>query len=135
MAITPETDPNILNIEFASQPTLTYWRDPKSNRLQGTAEGLKAMTQAVEVILNVERFQWQIYTPYTGMQWEGLIGQEPGYVASEMQRRMTDAFSADPRILGIKSFSYTVNGDSLIADVVVATVYGSINVRREVNIR
>lgn len=134
MAITPETDPNVLNVEFTSQPTLTYWRDPKSNRLQGTAEGLRAMTQAVEVILNVERFQWQIYTPYTGMQWEGLIGQDPGYVASEMQRRMADAFSADPRILGIDSFSYKVNGDSLTAYVVVSTVYGPVNVQREVSL-
>mgnify|MGYP000538551263 CR=1 FL=1 len=33
-----------------------------------------------KVILNVERFRWQIYRPYSGMEWSGLIGQDPGYV-------------------------------------------------------
>lgn len=135
MAIIPQSDIDIQEVEFVTQPTLTFWRDPKTNRLQGTAEGLKAMTQAVEVILNVERFYWQIYTPYTGMQWEGLIGQDPGYVASEMQRRMADAFSADPRIIGIDSFNYTVEGDSLTANVAVSTVYGPVSTQREVQIR
>lgn len=134
MPITPESDINITDIEFVEQPTLTFWRNPKTNRLEGTAQGLKAMTQAVEVILSTERFWWQIYGPYSGMQWEGLIGQDPGYVASEMQRRMKDAFSVDPRILGIDSFSYNVSGDSLTADVAVSTVYGTVNKRLEVGL-
>lgn len=135
MPITPHEPIDLQNIEFEEQPTLSYWRNPKTNRLEGTVQGHRAMEQIVEVILNTERFWWQIYTPYTGMQWEGLIGQDPGYVAAEMQRRMRAAFSVDPRITGINSFSYSVRGDTLTAQVVVSTVYGEIPRTVEVNIR
>ena len=50
--------------------------DPEEGRERWT--GLAAVRQAVEIILSVERFRWQVYRPYSGMQWEGLIGQDPG---------------------------------------------------------
>ena len=53
---------------------------------------------------------WQIYGPDFGMQWQGLIGKDPGYVASELQRRVLDAFSVDSRINGISEFSHSVEG-------------------------
>ena len=134
MAITPESEIDLEEIGVDFQPTLTYWLNPKTHRLEGTVEGLKAMAQNIEVILNTERFQWGIYGPYTGMQWEGLIGQEPGYVAAEVLRRMKDAFSVDPRILGINSYSYTVAGDAITIEVIVSTVYGNVAQRAEVNI-
>ena len=58
-----------------------------------------------------ERFRWQIYSPYSGMQWDGLIGQDPGYVASELQRRITEALKMDDRVRGIPSFTYAVEGE------------------------
>ncbi|UQT47367.1 DUF2634 domain-containing protein [Flavonifractor plautii] len=66
----------------------------------GECDGWYSVRQAVEVILNVERFRWQIYSPYSGMQWDGLIGQDPGYVASELQRRITEALKMDDRVRG-----------------------------------
>ena len=71
---------------------------------------------------------------FRSMQWEGLIGQDPGYVAAEVQRRMRAAFSVDPRITGINRFSYSVQGDTLTAQVVVSTVYGDVPRTVEVNI-
>lgn len=93
-----------------------------------------AIKQTVEIILNIERFKWQIYSPYFGMQWEGLIGQSPGYVASELQRRMLDAFSVDSRITGISDFQYTVDGDVMTVTVTVNTVYGGVDERMEVSL-
>ena len=88
----------------------------------------------MEIILNVERFRWQIYRPYSGMQWEGLIGQDPGYVASELQRRITAALTTDDRVRGISDFAYSVNGNTLSASFTVNTVYGSEQTSVEVNI-
>lgn len=135
MATTPEELIDLENLVLEDQPTYTWWREPKTGRIVGTTDGLAAMRQAVEVILFTNRFQWPIYTPYFGMEWDGLIGQDPGYIAAELQRRMKDAFSVDNRITGIESFSYAVNEDTLTASVTVNTVYGNVEQGIEVKIK
>lgn len=127
MATLPEN--NLLQsgqITVQEQPSRTWYLDQTTGRIQGVVDRYEAVKQAVEIILNVERFRWQIYSPYSGMQWEGLIGRDPGYVVSELQRRIKDALLMDSRILGIKNFQYTINGDSLTASLVVSTVYGDV---------
>lgn len=125
---------NIQDVVFESQPDLTWWRDPDTNRIVGTADGHKAVAQAVEVMLLVERFRWQIYKPFFGMQWEGLLGQNPGYVAAELQRRIREAVTIDDRVTGISNFSYTISGDTMTAEVTVNTVYGPLNQTVEVTL-
>ena len=125
---------NIQDVEFQSQPDLTWWRDPDTNRIAGTADGHRAVAQAVEVMLLVERFRWQIYKPFFGMEWEGLLGQNPGYVASQLQRRIREAVTIDDRVTGISGFSYTVSGDTMTAQVTVNTVYGPLNQTVEVTL-
>lgn len=121
-------------VSFVSQPSRTWYINKETNRIQGECDGWQSVRQAVEVILNVERFRWQIYSPSSGMQWEGLIGQDPGYVASELQRRITDALLMDDRVRGISDFSYTVEGNTLRASLTVNTVYGDTQTSVEVNI-
>ena len=116
------------------QPSLTWAINKEIQRVQGECDGLAAVRQAVEIILNVERFRWQIYSPYSGMQWEGLIGQDPGYVASELQRRIRDALSVDSRVRGISDFSYTVEGEALRVSMTVETVYGETRTDVEVSL-
>ncbi len=125
---------DIQNVVFESQPDLTWWRDPDTNRIAGTADGHKAVAQAVEVMLLVERFRWQIYKPFFGMQWEGLLGQNPGYVAAELQRRIREAVAIDDRVTGISGFSYTLSGGTMTAQVTVNTVYGPLNQTVEVTL-
>lgn len=136
MAVLP--DSGITNITsgvtFIQQPSLTWYINKQTNRIQGETDGLQAVQQAVEIILNVERFRWQIYSPNSGMQWAGLIGQNPGYVSSEVQRRIKDALSVDERILGISNFQYTMNGNSMVCSLTVNTVYGQTQTTVEVNL-
>ena len=114
------------NVEIQEYPSFTWIADRRAGRITSTGDGLEAVKQAVEIILNADRFQWQIYSPYFGMQWENLIGRDPGYVASELQRRMKDAFSTDGRISGIEDFTYSTDGDSLTASFTIRTIYGDI---------
>lgn len=116
------------------QPSRTWYINRETRRIQGEVDGLAAVRQAVEIILNVERFRWQIYRPYSGMQWEGLIGQDPGYVASELQRRITAALTMDDRVRGISDFTYSVKREVLTATLTVSTVYGDVQTSVEVNI-
>ena len=121
-------------VRFERQTSRTWYIDKESGRIAGECAGLQAVRQAVGVILNVDRFRWQIYSPYSGVQWDGLIGQDPGYVASELQRRIWDALSADDRMTGISNFSYSVKREVLTATLTVSTVYGDVQTSVEVNI-
>lgn len=122
-------------VTFRQQPGRTWYIDKTTNRIRGECDDWLAVRQAVEIILNVERFRWQIYRPYSGMQWEGLIGQDPGYVALELQRRITEALTMDDRVRGISNFTYTVTGDQLSASLTVNTVFGEYETSVEVNLR
>ena len=81
----------------------------------------------------VERYRWQIFRSYSGMEWEGLLGQDPGYVAAELQRRLEEALTVDDRVTGVKNFSYTVQGQALTASFTVSTIYGEMQASTEVN--
>ena len=121
-------------IVFQDQPSLTWIADPVTNRLRGRGDNWEAVRQAVEVIVNVERFKWQIYTPNFGTDYDGLLGTEPGYTASELRRRLEDAFLPDNRILGIKDYTYSFKDVSLTVTFTALTVFGDVPGSMEVKL-
>lgn len=136
MATLPQSDIDLSQgVVFQDQPSLTWIADPVTHRLRGRGDNYEAVRQAVEVIVNVERFHWQIYTPNFGIERDGLLGSDPGFVASELQRRLTDAFLPDSRILGIADFSYTFEDPIMTASVTVNTVFGPVQTSMEVPLR
>ena len=118
----------------AGQPSQTWYLDRNTGRIRGRADGLEAVRQAVDIILNIQRFRWQIFLPSSGMDWKGLIGQDPGYVVAELQRRLWDALRMDDRILGLEDFQYQMTGDTLTVSFTVKSVFGSLNKAMEVMI-
>ena len=121
-------------VEITSQPGRTWYIDKSTNRIRGDCDNWLAVRQAVEIILNVQRFRWQIYTPYSGMDWRNLIGNDPGYVAAELQRRVREALLMDDRVLDIRDYQYTIEDDMLTASFTVVTVYGDIPQTAEVTL-
>ena len=113
-------------IVFQDQPSLTWIADPVTNRLRGRGDNWEAVRQAVEVIVHVERFKWQIYTPNFGTDYDGLLGTEPGYAATELRRRLEDAFLPDDRVLGIKDYAYSFKDASLTVAFTALTVFGDV---------
>lgn len=135
MSVLPESSlPLEGSVEVVSHPSLTWYIDRKTGRIAGTCDGYDAVKQAVEIILNVERYRWQIYQPTSGMQWEGLIGQDTGYVASELQRRLQDALLADDRVTGLDNYTYSATGQTMTVSFTVRTIYGDIETGTEVMI-
>ncbi len=133
MATLPQSDIDLSQgVVFQEQPSLTWIADPVTRRLRGRGDNYEAVRQAVEVIVSVERFRWQIYSPNFGIELDGLLGNDPGFVASELRRRLTDAFLPDNRILGISDFSYTFQDPVLTASVTVNTVFGPVKTGMEV---
>ena len=133
MAILPEGSVNLSQgVTIQNWPTRTYYVNPDTKHITGMADGIMAMRQAVEIIVNVERFFWQIYGPNFGMQWNGLIGRNHDYAAVEAQRRLRDAFSVDERIIDMRDYAYKSEGDKLNISFTVGTVYGDIEQNLEV---
>ena len=66
-------------VEFVSQPSLTWYINKETGRIQNSVSGLAAVRQAVEIILNVERFRWQIFLPSSGVQLNDLLGLNFGH--------------------------------------------------------
>lgn len=115
------------------QPSRTWYINKETNQIEGEADGLAAVRQAVEIILNCERFRWQIYQPYSGVEWD-IIGLDPGYAATMLLRRVTDALMVDDRVRGISNYQYSVEGNVLTASMTIETVYGETQTRVEVNL-
>ena len=132
MPTLPQSDISLFDVEFRSQPGRTWYIDKSINRISGEVDGVAAVRQAVEIILNVERFRWQIYQPYSGVQLDALIGQNPGYVGAELQKRIRDALIVDDRITGISDFTYESRGTNLTAAFTVNTIYGPFMTQTEV---
>lgn len=135
MAILPDSSAMPVTLVSEEESSLTWYIDKTSNRVQGTCDGYVAVRQAVEIILNTERFKWQIYEPSSGTDYTGLLGQDAGYVAVELQRRIKEALLMDTRVLGISGFIYSANDGTLSAEFTVDTVYGAILEQVEVNTR
>lgn len=117
-----------------NEPSLTWYIDKGANRIQGTCDGYDAVKQAVDIILNTDRYKWQIYEPSSGTDYTGLIGEDPGYVAVELRRRIEDALKMDSRVLGIEQYVASAAEDRLTVSFVVDTVFGAITQELEVNV-
>ena len=89
-------------------------------------EGLEAVRQSVEIALNVERFQWQIYNTNFGNELEELVGDDADYIQSELPRMVDDALSVDDRVIDTADYVFSVNGDSMTVSFTVNTVYGQL---------
>lgn len=116
-------------ITYEDQPTVTFYIDPIAKQVRGYTDELSAMQQAVEIIMNVERYKFQIYTANFGVELEGLIGEDFGFVSSEIRRRIEDSFYPDTRILGTSNWEFNWDGsiESLTISFVVHTVYGNLS--------
>ena len=135
MAVLPVSGMDISSgVTFERYPSKTWGIDRNTMRISKEVDGIDAVKQAVDIILNVERFRWQIFKPYSGALWDGLLGNDSGYVSAELQRRIREALSMDDRIRGISDFSYSIDGDVLSASFRVDTVYGSFETHVGVNL-
>lgn len=105
------------------------------NRIIGYVDGLDAVKQAVYLILNIERYQYLIYSWDYGVELQDLMGEPISFVKSEIKRRITEALLVDDRIDSVENFIFdTPSKNVLHVEFTVNTIYGIINAETEVNI-
>lgn len=124
MATLPENIGLDTELEYVTQPSRTWLINRQTMRIQSQTDGLEAVRQAVDIMLNTRRYGWQIYDSNIGEELELLVGEEVDYIISAFPQMVEDALSIDERIIAVENFQYTQNGDSLAWTFDVRTVYG-----------
>lgn len=119
---------------FETLPSKTFRMNHNTLTITGTIDQIQAVEQAVFLILNVERYQWLIYSWNYGVELHALIGKDPEYCLPEIERRVREALLQDDRITAVQGFEFTVNKKTVHATFTVVSIYGEINVEKVVEI-
>ena len=115
------------DIEIVGEPSKTWIIDRNTNQVKGIDDGILAMRQAVDILLNTERYTWQIYTDNFGVETEDLPGHDHAFIEAELPRRIEDAMSVDERIESVTDFTFTQKETrSLLCTFNVNTVFGTV---------
>ena len=124
-------DDEILDEELIEILSRTY--KVSNGRIAGYVDELDAMRQSVEKILSTERFAWNIYSDDYGSDVNDLIGEDFDLVNSELERLITEALSADDRIVSVENFTIDqTSSNSIVVTFNVVTVFGVIDIEQEV---
>lgn len=136
MATLPTTGENLDLINFAmvEQPGYTHKLLIERNRVSGMTDLRDALFQAIYLILNVERYAYPIYSRRYGVEMADLIGKPKDYAMSELKRRITEALIQDDRIRAVDDWSFETGRKSVLARFKVYTIYGDLEVTKEVEI-
>ena len=131
--MTPQTllNENILTKEYGNR---TWKLNDKDKTIVGMIDDIDAVKQAVFCYLNIERFQWIIYSWQIGIETKHLYGEPIDWVCSEIERVVQEALSIDNRILEIDNFEFEIEKRKIISKFTVKTVYGGFNHKMEVDI-
>ena len=115
------------DFETVVQPTYTYKLDMVKSRIKGFTDGQEAMHQAIYKILTTERYKYEIYSWDYGVELSDLFGQPIQYVYPELERRITEALTADDRIESVTNFEFSNEGNSVFTTFTVNTVFGEVD--------
>lgn len=102
--------------------------------LSGRVDGLAALRQAVNLLLQIEQAEYAIFSSEYGVALADLLGQPMSYVIPEVERRLREALLRDERILAVEDFSFAANGRRLGVGLVIKSIYGELSQTLEVTV-
>lgn len=121
------------DIEEITLPSLTY--QVSNGRIIGNIDGLDAMRQAIDKLLRTECFIFEIYSDQYGNDLDELIGKEYEYVEADIARVLDEAIMGDDRVDSVEVTAIAQqSSNSLLANVSVTTMYGTITTELEVEV-
>lgn len=122
------------DFEVEQEPSKTFRLDLEKNRILGYTDNIEAVKQAVYLILNIERYEYLIYSWDYGIELKDLYGQPLSFVIPEIKRRISEALTQDERIQSVDAFSFATSRGKVHATFTVTSIYGSFDTERTVNI-
>jgi hypothetical protein len=100
--------------------------------IRGKVNELDAVKQSIYLILNTERYAYNIYSWNYGVELADLIGQPLAYITVVLPNRIKDALIQDNRIKGVRDFIYKPYKNKLHVTFTVVTTLGDIDSELEV---
>lgn len=119
---------------IAEIPTHTLRMNLEGETIVGRTDRLKAMEQAIYLILSVERYDYLIHSWNFGVELRDLFGQPVSYCLPEIKRRITEALLQDERITEAYNFTFDVKKGRVVVAFRVKTIFGEIDAAKEVEI-
>ncbi|MCD8090389.1 MAG: DUF2634 domain-containing protein [Clostridiales bacterium] len=115
--------------EAAEQTSRTYRFDRENSRIKGTYnEYIEAVRQSVYLILNTERYTYNMFSWNYGIELSDLFGREKQYVVPMLMKRIKEALIQDDRIDDVKDFSFEVKGGVYTVNFTVVTKYSEVDI-------
>lgn len=131
----PEQSIDLTNVEIENQPSRTYKLDFERKRIGGMIDNEQAIMQMVMKILYTERYAYVIYSSQYGVELDRMIGQDYDFIVSDLERTITEALTADDRVIDITDFQTNKTGnDKMEVSFTVNTFDGSVDIETEVSI-
>ena len=115
-------------------PSRTFRMNRNNLTIIGTIDEIQAVEQAVFLILNVERYEWLIYSWNYGFEKKRLIGKPVDYCIPEIERGIKEALLQDDRITAVDNFQFEVNKKKVLTTFRVVSIFGPIFTEMEVEI-
>ncbi len=129
----PEQVIDLTDLEIENQPSRTYKLDFERKRIGGMIDNEQAIMQMVMKILYTERYAYVIYSSQYGVELDRLIGQDYNFIVSDLERTITEALTADDRVIDITDFQINKIGiDKMEVSFTVNSIVGSANINTEV---
>lgn len=125
---------NNINELEENQPSFTYNINIETNRISGYIDNREAITQAIYLILQTERYESVIYNWYYGVELDSLIGKNRDFVNNEIQRMIKEGLLEDDRIIEVKDFDISYSKDTATVFFTVVSIIGDIAINWEVSI-
>ncbi len=123
----------IPEIEDFTEPTSrTYKLNIDRGTVTGYTDEQQAMIQAIYLILNIERYDYLIYSWNYGIELKDLFGEPTFYVMAELEMRITEALMVDSRITAVNSFDITREGKKVHCKFTVHTIFGEVEAEKVV---
>ena len=120
-------DDLIADFELKEQPTRTYRLHFGGQPSVGKLDGLEAMKQAIYLILNCERYRYEMFSWNYGSEIDALIGQQnDATLQLRLKNVISEALLADDRILSVTDFSFRRDGFSLLVTFTAQTTQGDV---------
>lgn len=125
--------PEMEIVEAVEQPSLTYRLNFEDGTIDGQIDGLKAIEQAVVKILQTRRFDHLIYSSDYGHELDSVIGRDPLWAYSELERLIEEAILQDDRIVAVENIRIFFHGERAMAEFTVKSAYGLLHMTKEVS--
>lgn len=128
----PNITTNLNDFEFTEPSSKTF--QINDDRIYNYVDNLEAVKQAIYLILNIERYEYLIYSWDYGIELNDLFGQDVYYIMAELERRITEALTQDTRITDVTDFEFTNKKNKLTCTFTVKTIYGDVQTNKIIEV-